>query len=199
MPEEKPHSGTRRRGAALDDALLTAAWDQLVAGGYGNFTVEAVAERARTSRPVVYRRWPHRSDLAVAAIRHHGELDPVTVPDTGTLRGDLLAYLLEVSTKRAEMAAVFSLHMGQWFNETGSSPRDVHRQMLAGRPSGIDVIYERAARRGELDPARLTPRVAQLPLDLMRHELLTTLRPIPEETVAEILDDIFLPLVHKAD
>jgi AcrR family transcriptional regulator len=67
-------SRSRRRGQALDDALLDAAWDELVERGYGRFTIEAVAARAGTSRPVIYRRWPTRSDLAIAAIRHHGRM-----------------------------------------------------------------------------------------------------------------------------
>ncbi|MCO6003758.1 TetR/AcrR family transcriptional regulator C-terminal ligand-binding domain-containing protein [Actinoallomurus purpureus] len=50
--------------------------------------------------------------------------------------------------------------------------------------------------RGEIDPARLTPRIAELATDLLRHELLMTLQPVPEETITEIVDDIFLPLVR---
>src|ERR1700742_3539938 len=92
--------GTRRRGAALQEALLDAAWHELTTSGYGRFTMEAVAARAGTSTPVLYRRWPDRRDLALAAIRHYGDRNPVGVPDTGTLRGDLVAFLREASAKR---------------------------------------------------------------------------------------------------
>jgi hypothetical protein len=53
------HSGgkTRRRGDALEHALLDAAWDELQAVGYAGLTIEAVADRAGTSRAVLYRRW----------------------------------------------------------------------------------------------------------------------------------------------
>jgi hypothetical protein len=44
----------------------------------------------------------------------------------------------------------------------------------------------------------LTDRIRDLPLDLLRHELLMTLRAVPDETIAEIVDDIFLPLVSPA-
>jgi AcrR family transcriptional regulator len=66
---------TRRRGEALEDALLDAAWDELVEVGYGRFTIDGVAARAGTSRPVIYRRWPVRSDLAIAAVRRRAGRD----------------------------------------------------------------------------------------------------------------------------
>src|SRR3954452_2157895 len=99
----------RRRGAALEEALLDAAWAELISNGYAGFTVEAVAERAQTSRAVIYRRWPQRWDLITAAVVHYQERNPVHAPDTGSLRGDLIAYLRDASLKRAEFAVLFTL------------------------------------------------------------------------------------------
>jgi hypothetical protein len=45
--------------------------------------------------------------------------------------------------------------------------------------------------------ATSTPRIANVPLDLLRHELLMTLQPVPEQTISEIVDEIFPPLVRK--
>jgi len=53
----------RRRGAALEAAILDAAWAELVAAGYAGLTMEAVAARAQTSRPVISRRWPDRAAI----------------------------------------------------------------------------------------------------------------------------------------
>jgi AcrR family transcriptional regulator len=188
---------SRRRGQELEDALLEAAWDELLAVGYGGFTIDGVATRAGTSRPVLYRRWPNRADLAVAALRHHGRRDPVPTPDTGSLREDLLELMRDASSTRSEMAVLFSIHMGQYFAETGTSPADLRAEFLSGKqtPWGIGTIMQRAVDRGEIDPARLTPRIANLPTDLMRHELMMTLQPIPEATLVDIVDNIFLPLV----
>jgi len=58
---------TRRRGSALDDALLDAAWAELQEAGYAGLTMEGVAQRAGTSRPVLARRWPNRPQLVIAA------------------------------------------------------------------------------------------------------------------------------------
>ncbi|HWU59132.1 MAG TPA: helix-turn-helix domain-containing protein, partial [Microbacteriaceae bacterium] len=86
-------SGQRRRGPALETALLDAAWDELLAVGFGKLTMESVAVRARTGIAVLYRRWANKDELVLAAIEHYRNGHPVDVPDTGTLRGDLIAAL----------------------------------------------------------------------------------------------------------
>ena len=185
----------RRRGQELEDALLDAAWDALIEGGYAAFTIDAVAERASTSRPVLYRRWKTREDLALAAIGHHVTRDVRPIPDTGTLRDDVIAVLLDANETRIAMAAIIVGQLGTYYQETRTTPADIRRQMLGERPPLMETIVRRAVERGEIDPARLTPRIAGLPLDLFRHEVMMTLAPVPKETIIEIVDDIFLPLV----
>jgi AcrR family transcriptional regulator len=185
----------RRRGQELEDALLDAAWAELTAVGYGAFTIDAVAERAHTSRPVLYRRWPRREDLALAAIRHRWLREPLPAPDTGSLRNDLITLLEQANARRQGLAAVLTVHLGAYYQDTETTPAGVRHAVLGDRPVAADRIMRRAVDRGEIHPARLTPRVAALPFDLLRHEILMTLAPVPPEVIREIVDDIFLPLV----
>ena len=60
----------------------------------------------------------------------------------------------------------------------------------------LDEMIERAVARGEIQPGQVSGRVARLPVDLFRHELLMTLRPVADGVIEEIVDDIFLPLVR---
>ena len=76
----------RRRGEELEAALLEAAWQELVEVGFARLTMESVAVRAKTGVAVLYRRWPNKDDLVLAAIGHYGTTHPVEVPDTGSLR-----------------------------------------------------------------------------------------------------------------
>lgn len=192
-------TSTRRRGQELEDALLQAAWEELVEVGYAGFTFEGVADRAGTSRPVLYRRWSKRADLAVAAIRHRGRNRPVATPDTGSVREDLIEVLRDASAGRTEVAVLFSVQMGEYFSETGRSPADLREEFLSGRrqPFGVDTVLRRGVERGEIDPAKITDRIARLPTDLVRHEMLMTLHPVPDEIIVEIVDTIFLPLVRQ--
>jgi AcrR family transcriptional regulator len=189
----------RRRGASLEDAILDAAWEQLTAEGYGHFTIESVAARARTSKPVLYRRWKTSDELLHAAIRHRGAATPVPDPDTGTLRGDFLALLRRANTLRSDLAAMMSSLLGTYYDQTGLSPADLRNEFLSGRASATDRAIGRAVGRGEIDPARLTPRIVSLPFDLWRNEVMMTLKPVPDHVLRQIVDDIFIPLVAPRD
>lgn len=188
----------RRRGQELEDALLDAAWDQLVEHGYVAFTIEAVAERAGTSRPVLYRRWPKRGDLVLAAVAHESRRNQVPVPDTGSLRADVIALLTGWNERRAGFAVLLSVLLGGYFTETGTTFADVRKVMIDGRTSVMETIVGRAVERGEVDPAVPTPRLVALPFDLFRNELVLRMGPVPESVVGEIVDDIFLPLITSA-
>lgn len=186
----------RRRGAALERALLDAAWAELVERGYANFTMDAVVARAGTSPPVLYRRWSNRQELLRAAIAHAAQRDLIKVPDTGSLRGDMLALLRHVNATRTDLAAVMSVHLGEYYQETGTSPADLRDLLLADQPDPLDAIYRRAAARGEIDPERLTQKMKRLPIDLLRAEFLMVLQPLPDTAIVDIVDTIFLPLVQ---
>src|ERR1700727_2702013 len=84
---------TRRRGAALETALLDAAWSELQSVGYANLTMERVADRAQTSRAVIYRRWSSRHELVIAAMLHQQPTGTRRIPDTGSLREDVLTIM----------------------------------------------------------------------------------------------------------
>lgn len=185
----------RRRGAALEDALLEATWQELLGVGYATLTVEAVANRAGTSRPVIYRRWATKPELVRAAVRHATRRDDLETPDTGSLRGDLLVLMRYANQHRIPLSVTLTYHLGGYFEETGTSPADLREALLGDRDTVVDTIIDRAVARGEIESTRLTPRRRTLAFDLLRHEALMTLAPVPDETLEEILDDVFLPLL----
>jgi hypothetical protein len=117
------------------------------------------------------------------------------VPDTGTLRGDLLALLRHMSARVGEVAGVFSFLIADYFQQEGLSPAVLRERAVAGVPSEMALILERAVERGEVDPARLSPRIRSLPVDIVRHDLIMNQQPVPDSTLVEIVDKIFLPLV----
>lgn len=186
---------TRRRGAELERAILEAAWEQLIEEGYERFGFDAVAARAQTSKPVLYRRWRTRDELLHATVRHRGTHDRLPAPDTGTLRGDLLALLGDANVRRSEMFVALASMLASHHKETGETPAQMREELLGGRPTAVDTVIERGLERGEIDPARLTPRIAALPFDLFRHEVFMTLQAVPDHVLRQIVDDIFIPLV----
>jgi AcrR family transcriptional regulator len=196
-PETLP-PGKRRHGQELEGALLDAAWEQLVQGGYGAFTFDAVAERARTSRPVLYRRWATREQLVVAAMQHFMTTGSRPVPDTGSLRGDVIALLTQANETRSAAAAVISVQLAGYYQENDTTPGELRRQLLGDRSSAMETVIRRAVDRGDIAGVEIAPRILAVPFDLFRNEALLTLKALPHDTIIEIVDCIFLPLIKLA-
>lgn len=187
----------RRRGKDLEDALLEAAWAELTERGYAAFTLEAVAKRAGTSTPVIYRRWANKVLMVEAAIAHASSRRVVDVPDTGTLRGDLIAIMRAANASRTDLLVATAILLDSYFADTGTNPEQLREQIMGGRSSAAETIIQRAVQRGEVDPALLEPRLVSLPFDLFRHEVLLTLRPVSTEGIERIVDGIAVPLLTR--
>jgi AcrR family transcriptional regulator len=187
---------SRRRGAALVRAILQATWDELAAVGYADLTMEGIAARAGTSKAVVYRRWPNRPALVLEALRNQGPLLSGDVPDTGSLRGDVLALLRRVSRRLGEVGQEIIYGLLADFFRDLEQYSYLQREVLQVGSEVMMTILRRAAERGEVRLDKITRRIASLPVDLLRHELFITHASVTDPVIVEIVDDIFLPLVR---
>jgi AcrR family transcriptional regulator len=191
----------RRRGGRLEDAILDAAWAELVERGYPELTLEGVAKRAGTSRPVLYRRWPSRTALATAALGRHIAQNPIVVSDLGSVRDEICLLLRRMSDRvRPDMIRlVFDMQKDLADQHSNLADMRAHLRAQIVDSDVMQTILGRAIDRGEIAAARLTPRVVSLPTDLARHEILMTFEPLSDEAIKEIVDEVFLPLVSPTD
>ena len=185
----------RRRGEELEADLLEAAWQELVEVGFAKLTMESVATRAKTGVAVLYRRWPNKDEVVLAALRHFGTTHPVEAPDTGSLRGDMIALLESFSGNRVNFAAIVGAVFSGLLASSGLTPAEAREKVLSDRPAQSARIFARAHERGEIDLDRVPAAVLTMPVDLIRHDMLMTYQPIPPERILTIVDDLFLPLV----
>ena len=133
----------RPRGAPVTAAVLAAVRAELAESGMDGLSVERVARRAEVNKTSVYRRWPTREALVAAAME--GLLDDFgTSPDTGTLRGDLLALATPIAELAARPDGVALLRAALSPGATG----DV-AALATGRVAPVFTIAERARARGE--------------------------------------------------
>ena len=140
----------RPRDASRDAVILDAALRILQDAGYGALTIEAVAARAGVSRPTIYRRWPSKPALVVAALVESAQLALPHI-DTGSLRRDLIAVqhrqveLMDApGTRRITAGLVADLADDPELGE-----RYV-REYLSPRRAIVWQILQRGADRGEL-------------------------------------------------
>lgn len=189
--EDQSPKVTRRRGQELAEAIRAAVRDELAERGYLNLTFEGVAKKAKTSKPVLYRRYTSRAHMVIDSWTHDPPADLIPL-NTGTLREDLLALgrafserfkAFGIDTVRSLLAEV--------------SPREAEHLTdltTAWVPAQLAAIFDAARERGEIGPGALSPRVQSLPLILARHELLQS-DSLSEETLVDIIDSVCLPLL----
>lgn len=185
----------RRRGTELEEAILQSVWDELSAKGYGGLTLDSVAIRAGTSRPVLHRRWQSRSELVMAALSRYVALNPITITDQGNIRSEMVLLLKRLSDRAQPHLMQIFVDMREDLLKDNLSFADVPGRI--GEHGLVDEILKRGANRGEVDLARITPRVASLPIELARHDMLMTLKPLSDKSIEEIIDEVFLPLVLR--
>lgn len=187
---------SRRRGAALEEAILGAAAEVLRESGAGGLTMDEVARRAGTNKNAIYRRWPNRVALGVAAYRRLADAE-VTVPDTGSLREDALTLLRRANST---WSSPYGEILRGLIAAAGGAP-----ELLAELRDGGGGAYEaawltvlgRAVARGEAAAEALHPRVASTPVALLRNEYMTRGVPaVPDGVLVEIVEEVFLPLVR---
>ena len=172
----------RPRDVTADARILTAAAQLFLDRGFDAMTIDAVAERAGVGKATVYRRWASKEDLAAAAVQHlYGADTPV--PDTGSLLGDLAwAY--------AQLLAFVSSPAGRNYLRItiGESIRDprvtrLHRVATTAMEEKAQIIFDRAAARGDIEPGVPSAWSVQWVLGLVLTAVLTDReQPGPEDS-----------------
>src|ERR1700686_3670408 len=142
--------------ADVTEAIRQAFFAELAQCGYGRLSIEAVARRASVGKPAIYRRWRSKQDMAVALISEvaWAHLD---MPDTGSLEGDVIAFL------RAQYAVL-----------TDPLAKSIIPDLLgeANRNPALEAALLRAVR----DPRR-TRAAAIIRRAIQRGEVADTLNP----------------------
>jgi AcrR family transcriptional regulator len=188
---------TRRRGAELEQAIIQAAADELVESGYPALTMDRVAKRAGTNKNAIYRRWPNRAALGVAAYRQLVDAE-LRVPDTGELRGDVLALLHQMNRDLSSPKADILRGLLSGIGDEPELLAQLHEQFADGGAGIWLTILGRAVARGEARPEALHPRVATVAITLLRNEYVTRgLTSVADDVIVEIVDQVYLPLLTQ--
>ncbi|MBU7562905.1 TetR/AcrR family transcriptional regulator [Pediococcus ethanolidurans] len=189
----------RRRGKELENALLTAAWEEFQEKGYNKMTMEGIAARAHTTKTVLYRRWPKKSVVLIMAFRKFGPEIRMEPTDTGSLRQDLFNLLsgpikgfkvLGEETIRGLVAEQIGDHISDLFEGMMTPESNFRKRIL--------VILKQAEKRGEVNLSQLSDRAIALPILMYIDEVLTT-GFLTDESLKEIIDDILIPVLTKGE
>ncbi|MHB1930586.1 MAG: TetR/AcrR family transcriptional regulator [Acidimicrobiales bacterium] len=175
------------------EAIYGAVLDELSEHGYAAFSIERIAERARTGKASIYRRWHNRVELITDALDHAMPFFD-ELPDTGSIRGDLIVVLGDLAAclnDRATGAARACLAGGE--PELMALMKE---RVLPPRKARMVDLLRRAAERGEIRADAATPRVAEVGPMLLTAEFVHRGGPVEPGTVTAIVDEVLLPLLR---
>ena len=194
-------AASRRRGAALEDAILEAAWAELTEAGYTAFSVESVAARARTGKASIYRRWPTKQELVMDALE--------TRLPTPEECGFAPEYDDSITTAEAlhgvarKIASVVTSPAGDAMRaikcEALSDPQLaqlIDDRFQAPRRAALISLLERGVARGEVRPGAATQLVADVIPAVLTHRVIMLREPLTERDIAAIMEQVFIPLVE---
>jgi AcrR family transcriptional regulator len=174
-------------------AIRDATRAELADGGYAGVTYEGVARRARTSKPVLYRRYPSRAHMVVDALPNlHWQADDVVASES--LRDDLLQIFGTVLDNFHVIGIDNYRRLIADADDELLNALNAQVENLAMRT--IYPALARARARGEIGPRHIPHRPATIIGTLVRDELFFARRDVDSTVLAEMLDTVYLPLIE---
>lgn len=179
------------REAELLEVTLRLLQDR----GYDRLTMDEVAASARASKATVYRRWPSKAKLVLAAFMENVRRAEV-VPDSGSLREDLLQMGYTLAQKTNERAGMIrAVFMAAAYD---SDLRDaIEREFLTQRRELVLGILKRAIERGEIDVEVIENDLWDLLPGYLIFRSIMPGRSATDDTVRALVDDVLLPSLTR--
>ncbi|OIV35421.1 hypothetical protein BIV57_21765 [Mangrovactinospora gilvigrisea] len=183
---------TARRGRA-DQAIYEAVCELLAESGYERLTMDAVAARAQTSKATLYRHWTGKPDLVAHAVKCRFKGEDPRPPDTGSLRGDLLALLDGFRERVRSTDGDLYLGILTAMRQDPELARIMHRRSADTRDHAATCILQRARDRGDA----LRAAGGELPISAAMSELATRCmmrgEPADDRILERLVDEVVLP------
>jgi AcrR family transcriptional regulator len=193
-PKTAPKIG-RPMDITRDADILDAALDILAEEGYDRMTIDMVAARAKAGKATLYRRWPSKTELVIDAVAcmKNSAIDYDNLPDTGTLRGDLVALIKPMAMndnqkKLKVMAGLVSL--------IARNPElaDIVRQVIIAPRVELNLfIMKRAIERGEIPADADIHTLATISPSMVSYRTLMLQQPVDREYLIRLIDSVILP------
>ncbi|MGN6760160.1 MAG: TetR/AcrR family transcriptional regulator [Leifsonia sp.] len=187
----------RKRDHTRDPEILEAALDVLAETGYDRMTVDMVAARAKAGKATVYRRWASKAELVVDAVAcmKRVDVDSETLPDTGTLRGDLIAMMKPHTIVDAEKKLRVMAGLVSMLAENPELADAVNAAIVEPRASINRMFLRRAVERGEIPADCDIEQLALVTPSMAAYRVLVLRKPVDRHFLLRVIDDILLPAV----
>lgn len=191
------HRAGSSRGPARELAICDAALALLAEVGYDRMSMDAVAARARASKATIYRRWPGKRELVLEAVGTRAE-HAMQPPDTGSLRGDIVATLRMMADGIGGEDAALMAGVLRAMRSAPELADCVRTQVLEQKRYIGRTIVARAVARGELPPDADPGVWHEVAPALMFFRILVADEPVDDGFLTHVADDVLVPLLARS-
>jgi AcrR family transcriptional regulator len=191
-----PRTG-RRRDHTRDPEILDAALEVLAETGYDGMTIDMVAARAKAGKATLYRRWSSKAELvidAVACMKKNG-IDHAHLPDTGSLRGDLLAMIKPHAIEDSERKLQIMGGLMSMLSRDPDLADAVNQAIVEPRAAMTRALMRRAADRGEIPPDCDIETLSLIAPSMAVYRTVVLKKPVDRAFLVSLIDGVLLPAV----
>jgi len=185
----------RKRDHTRDPEIMDAAIEVLAEAGYDGMTIDMVATRAKAGKATLYRRWASKSELVLDAVAcmKGGPIDHDSLPDTGTLRDDLIAMIKAPTLKDAEQKLKVMAGLVSMLSRNPELADAATAAIVEPRASANRFIMRRAQERGEVSPGADIDTIAMVSPSMAAYRVLILRKPVDREFLISLIDGVILP------
>ena len=196
---EAPARG-RRRDPALDTAILEAAIEVVAEVGYERMTMDMVALRAKAGKAAAYRRWKSKADLIIDAVAHlkRTQVDLDALPDTGTLRGDLLGLFKPSSVREGERKMRVMAGLASALSQHPELAEAGNAAIVEPWANANLRLMERAVARGEIQSEADIRTASQVMPSIAAYRALIQRKPFELQFLTSVIDGVLMPAIGIA-
>jgi AcrR family transcriptional regulator len=192
-----PNKLGRPLDVTRDADILDAALDVLAEEGFDGMTIDMVAARAKAGKATLYRRWPSKTELVIDAVAcmKNSDINLDDLPDTGTLRGDLIAMMKpapirDATHKMRVMSGLVSL-----IARNPELAEAARAAVIAPRAEINRRFLQRAIDRGEIPADIDIPLIAMISPAMVTYRTMMLGKTVDRDYLMGILDKVLLPAV----
>ena len=193
---QTPRPG-RRRDHTRDPEILDATLEVLAETGYDGMTIDMVAARSKAGKATLYRRWSSKAELVIDAVAcmKKNDIDHAHLPDTGTLRGDLIALIKPDTIEDSERKLRIMAGLMSMLSRDPNLAEAVNKAIVEPRVAVTRVLMRRAADRGEISPGCDIETLSLIAPSMAVFRVLVLNRPVDRAFLVSLIDEVLLPAV----
>ncbi|MEE2037023.1 TetR/AcrR family transcriptional regulator [Nocardiopsis sp. CT-R113] len=197
---EVPVRPGRKRDHSRDGDILDATLEVLADVGFSRLTMDLVAARAGAGKATLYRRWPSKAELVIDAVARmkRNQVDLEHLPDTGTLRGDLLGLFRPQSVGESERRLRIMAGLASMLVEDRALADAGTAAIVRPWAEAHHALMRRAVDRGEVPATADIDTLSQVVPSMAAFRALVQRAPFDRDFLVSMVDGVLLPALRHA-